>query len=612
MNHFVPLLLSLLIVPLISAGLITIFFRRSKWIGAVLSVCSAGFGMFLSLYILCSWRGEVMQVSTVWMQLGPLLIRMGFLLDSQVATMLFVVTFVSFWIHLFSVDYMKKDPAKGRYFAGLSFFMFSILGITLADNLFMLFVFWELVGCSSYLLIAHYYESPFAQMASKKAFIVNRIGDFGFLVGIVWVYHCFGTVELTSLRTMLSDHPALLKPFMGILLACGFIGKSAQFPLQVWLPDAMAGPTPVSALIHAATMVAAGIYFMARTLFLFTPSVLEWIVWSSVLMTVFAGFCALGQRDIKKILAYSTLSQLGYMATALGLSLPGLALFHLATHACFKATLFLGAGSLICALHHEQDIYKMGGLLRRMPVTGLTFLVATLSICAVHFTSGYYSKEAIIGAAYLRSKGMFVLLAFAALLTAVYMGRLFWVVFLGKPRSEGAVQAKEGSFCMILPLLLLGVFSVGECWAWPVQAVQSFCRELMQIHLEFSGSAGRVLLTSGILAYGGGFLISYFVYGRSRTDRVEEKVPVLYRLWERHGFFDEVYDWYVGRVQQPFVNVLRFLDLAIFPFFLVRGSAMLFRFIGFCGRTLHVGSLHSYVYWFLIGLLLFSFFAFKG
>lgn len=282
--------------------------------------------------------------------------------------------------------------------------MFSMTGLVLSSNLFMMFVFWELVGFSSYALIGHYASTEAAREASKKAFIVNRVGDFGFLLGIIFCWNALGTTNFVEIAQIMKADPSAASTAMGLLILCGFLGKSAQFPLQVWLADAMAGPTPVSALIHAATMVAAGVFMMVRltSIGFVTPEVLNVVLVLGALMAFCAGLWALGQNDIKKILAYSTLAHLGLMGAACSLGYE-LAMFHLTTHAFFKAALFLVAGSAILACHHEQDIYKMGGLFKKMPITGVTALFATLSIMAVPYFSGYYSKEGIMLSAYGRA-----------------------------------------------------------------------------------------------------------------------------------------------------------------------------------------------------------------
>ncbi|MEK9634803.1 MAG: NADH-quinone oxidoreductase subunit L, partial [Opitutae bacterium] len=463
---------SVLLLPLLSACVTLLFLRKQGNVAALLSVATAGGILAFSLFLIFAGEGETFAWEATWIRMSDWELRFGFLVDGSARLLLFVVSFVGFLIHVFSLGYMADDEAKARYFGGLSIFMFSMLGITLADNLIMIFVFWELVGFSSYLLIAHYYSTDEAAQASKKAFIVNRIGDFGFLIGIVLTYWAFDTVNLVEIENQLSNLLAwnqenpqsqILTPVTTALclaLACGFIGKSAQFPLHVWLPDAMAGPTPVSALIHAATMVAAGIFLLVRIEFLFTDHALSLVALLGAGMGLYAGFCALVQRDIKKILAYSTLSQLGYMAAAFGLGMPGLAMFHLMTHAFFKALMFLGSGSVIHACHHEQDIFNYGGLRKKMPFTAYTFLVGVLAISGVCFLSGYFSKDAILLSAYNLNVPVFVLLYAGAILTSFYMFRLYFIAFEGESRSKYAKQAHENSSLMTAPLVVLAVLSV--------------------------------------------------------------------------------------------------------------------------------------------------------
>ncbi len=635
------LLAIILLIPLASAAIICLFLRRGGYWASAVSVLAALGILGFSFYFLLTWNGETITGSIPWLQLGQdYSFDLGFLFNHEAATMLAVVAFVGFWIHVFSVGYMDDDKDKGRFFGGLSIFMFSMLGIVLADNLFMIFVFWELVGFSSYMLIAHYWDKDFAAAASKKAFIVNRIGDFGFLVGIAWAYHYYGTADISAITAQIVSGQSGAVTGIGLLLMCGFIGKSAQFPLQVWLTDAMAGPTPVSALIHAATMVAAGIYFMVRVFFLLTPFALEWILWSGAIMTVFAGFCALGQVDIKKSLAYSTLAHLGYMATAIGLGFPGLAIMHMAMHACFKATLFLCSGSVIHACHHEQDMFKMGGLAKKMPVTFIAFFVATLSISAVPFTAGYYSKDTIIagawgkfaaghGDAYAWAFGLTML---GALLTALYMGRMLFVVFFGKPNSEKASHAKESSPWMTVPLVVLGwIMSLGAGWfvyhwLWADGAMNALVpADVAQFMVNgYSHAAGgweaahHLFEESGAhwveyLSWGciiGGFLFTFFFYGRGPAqDRLQAKAPGLYHVLERHGWFDDIYDFYVSHIQQRFADFIAFIDQAVIGGLIVRGSGAVAGLVGMVSRSLHVGSIHGYVYWFIAGVILFGAFA---
>ena len=329
----------------------------------------------------------------------------GLKLDTLSLMMTLIVTGVGGAIHIYSYDYMDDDPGKSRFFACLSLFTFSMLGIVLANNFVMMFIFWELVGVSSYLLIGFWFEKPSAGDAAKKAFITNRLGDFGFLAGILMVWGLLGTLNFSAMPDLLAAYKAgsvtlgVSATIAGLLIFCGAAGKSAQFPLHVWLPDAMEGPTPVSALIHAATMVAAGVYMLCRTFFLYDATALQIIAYIGGFTSLLAALIAVQQNDIKRIIAYSTLSQLGYMVMSVGLAGPTPAMFHLTTHAFFKALLFLSAGSVILGMHHEQDIWKMGNLRQKMPVTFWTFLIGALALCGVPPFSGFYSKDSILAQA---------------------------------------------------------------------------------------------------------------------------------------------------------------------------------------------------------------------
>src|SRR5437764_10116856 len=350
---------------------------------------------------------------------------------------------------------MRNDEGKSRYFAALSLFMFAMLGIVLANNFIMLFMFWELVGFTSYVLIGHWFFRDAAADAANKAFITTRIGDFGFMTGILMIWVTTGSVvfaEVAPRIPMFGSH-ATFAAIVALLIFCGAVGKSAQFPLHVWLPDAMEGPTPVSALIHAATMVAAGVYMLVRVAFIIQASqtALVIVAWIGTITAVMAALIATQQDDIKRILAYSTLSQLGYMVMAVGLASNEAAMFHLFTHAFFKALLFLAAGSVIVMLHHEQNIWKMGGLSRNLPITFLTFGAAALALIGCPAFSGFFSKDAILALAYERNIPIFVLGLLTAFLTAFYVIRLLVVAFFGRPRSEIARQSKESPLVMTAP-----------------------------------------------------------------------------------------------------------------------------------------------------------------
>ncbi|MED5454531.1 MAG: NADH-quinone oxidoreductase subunit L, partial [Verrucomicrobiota bacterium] len=454
----------ILLFPLISAVLIGIGAFRSKSVSAGFSI-SAVLGSFL-LTVSMIANDVTLNTGVNWLSIQGLNIDIGLQIDKLSKLMLCVVTGVGGLIHIFSLGYMKGDRDFSRYFAFLSLFIFSMLGIVMADNFVMMFIFWELVGVSSYLLIGFWFEKPSAADAAKKAFLTNRVGDFGFLIGILMVWMVFKTVSFNELQNDLSkEDSVMLCGLAGFLIFCGAMGKSAQAPLHVWLPDAMEGPTPVSALIHAATMVAAGVYMLCRVFFLiegtWAMGVIAWIGGVTALM---AALMAVQQDDIKRILAYSTLSQLGYMIMVVGLGgshdehyiITGVAgtdaaMFHLTTHAFFKAMLFLGAGSVIYACHHEQDIWKMGGLRHRMPKTYWTFLIGTLALCGVPLLSGFFSKEAILVVAYKESTPLFLIAVIVAVLTTFYMTRLFIVAFNGDARSDYSRDAKESPAVMTVP-----------------------------------------------------------------------------------------------------------------------------------------------------------------
>ena len=596
-------ILSVLLLPLISSLVTLLFLRKRGNVAALLSVATAGGILVFSLYLIFQTGEGVYAWEMSWLKLADWELKLGFLIDGSARLLLFVVSFVGFLIHVFSLGYMNDDGAKARYFGGLSIFMFSMLGITLADNLIMIFVFWELVGFSSYLLIAHYFSTTEAAEASKKAFIVNRVGDFGFLIGIILTYWTFQTVNLQELKSLVDFDPSLISTTICLALACGFIGKSAQFPLHVWLPDAMAGPTPVSALIHAATMVAAGIYLLFRIDFLFTPDSLVLLAFLGASMGLFAGFCALGQRDIKKILAYSTLSQLGYMAAAFGLGMPGIALFHLMTHAFFKALMFLGSGSVIHACHHEQDIFQYGGLRKRMPLTAYTFLVGVLAISGVNFLSGYFSKDAILLGAYNTNMLVFILLYAGALMTSLYMFRLYFLTFEGQPRSKNAKSAVESNVLMTGPLILLAVLSVfgGYHSLYPT-SISGVLLDDIKLVADMPNHLWMIVL--GTFAWIVGGLTARSIYGNGTSEEtLQRRFPTFYSICRSKLFFDEIYYFYVSKIQDPFARFVEVMELLFISGLMVRGSAGISGLFALLGRAFYVGKIHAYSFWFIIGTI---------
>jgi NADH-quinone oxidoreductase subunit L len=385
--------------------------------------------------------------------------------DPLAVMMTLIVTGVGFLIHVYAIGYMHGDPGFGRFFAYLNLFIFSMLTLVLADSFGVLFVGWELVGLSSYLLISFWFEKPSAAAAGKKAFVVNRIGDFGFLVALMLIFSSFGTL---AFETVFEEAPAVLTTGMAtaitLLLLVGAAGKSAQIPLYVWLPDALEGPTPVSALIHAATMVTAGVYLVARSAVLFELAPVSGAVVATIgaVTALFAASIALGQRDIKRVLAYSTISQLGYMFMGVGVAAYVAGTFHLLTHAFFKALLFLGAGSVIHAMADQQDMWRMGGLRKKMPVTFATMVVAWLAISGIPIFAGFWSKDEILAVTFAKGGGYVVLWVIGlvtAALTAFYMSRLMFLTFWGEPRWDEGTEPHESPWVMTLPLVLLGVLS---------------------------------------------------------------------------------------------------------------------------------------------------------
>ncbi|MDQ5977823.1 MAG: NADH-quinone oxidoreductase subunit, partial [Verrucomicrobiota bacterium] len=581
-----------------------------------LSTATAGAIAAISVILLL--HGERFEQSWEWLRFGDFAISLGIKYDDLAALMLFIVGFVGFLIHVFSLGYMHDDAARARFFGGLSIFMFSMIGIVLADNLFMIFIFWELVGFSSWLLIGHYFQKQSASDAAKKAFIVNRVGDFGFLLGIVMCFWSNGTVNLSELAARGEAHQLVYSTLIPLLLFCGAVGKSAQMPLQVWLPDAMEGPTPVSALIHAATMVAAGIFMLCRINVLMVPQALEVIMWIGTATALYAALCAIVQSDIKKVLAYSTLSQLGYMVAAFGLgSLAvehdmggtahkivlavgvGAAMFHLTTHAFFKALMFLGSGSVIHGCHHEQDIFKMGGLAKKMPITFATFTIGVLAIIGMPLLSGFFSKDAILYLAMKNNTAVFALLALTAVITSFYMIRLWKITFLGTPRSKDAEHAHESGLVMTLPLIILAVLSVVGGYGFAFGKLGGEIAALVP-HAHGTDHTVILLVSLAVMTIGGGAAL--FFYKPSDHDTLEEKSQGLFRLLTGvKESFDKVYDYYVAKVQQRFAMLINFLEQIFLAGLIIRGLAGVVGLIGLGARALYTGSIHVYVYWFLLG-----------
>ncbi|MEA3147606.1 MAG: NADH-quinone oxidoreductase subunit, partial [Verrucomicrobiota bacterium] len=499
-----------------------------------------------------------------------------------------------------SLGYMADDKGRARYFGALSLFMFSMLGIVLANNFIMMFIFWELVGVSSYLLIGHWFYLPAPPDAANKAFLANRIGDFGFMLGILLVWSASGTVSFEELGQHWSTI-GLSPGFMtaaALLIFCGAVGKSAQFPLHVWLPDAMEGPTPVSALIHAATMVAAGVFMLARSFFLFqpAPNALTVVLWIGLLTSLLAALMATQQDDIKRVLAYSTLSQLGLMVAAVGLGVPQAGMFHLFTHASFKALLFLGAGSVIYSLHHEQNIWQMGGLRHKMPVTFWTFLIGTLALIACPPFAGFWSKDDILASAD-HNLPAFLAIAAVTFLTAFYMSRLFMVAFLGEPRSNHAHHAHESPRVMTVPLMIL---AVPACIAGLPFIAPIFIKVP-----EHEGSPLGAMAVS-LIAVAAGVASGFYLYKGKNKDSVD--IP----LFEHKFYFDEFYRSLIKWTQDLLADVSAFFDRWVIDGGLVRGLGGITWGAGFALRFLQIGNLQAYAFLFGAGVVLLLYFILFG
>jgi NADH-quinone oxidoreductase subunit L len=580
-------------LPIFSAGVGALLKQRQRRCAAGIAIASLTGSLVLALIAFACVLAQPARLffNFPWMQFGSEWVRLGWVLDPLAAVMLVMVTFVGLLIFIYSVAYMHHDENFTRFFCFLSLFAGAMLGLLIANSLLLLFMCWEVVGLTSYLLIGFWFERPAAAAAAKKAFITTRIGDLGLLLGMVWLYGQTGTLLFYDNGAGCMEHGPLAsltgKTLTGIalLIFCGAVGKSGQLPLHVWLPDAMEGPTPVSALIHAATMVAAGVYLVARVypLMSLSTNALEVVTWVGALTAIFAALVAVAQDDIKRILAYSTVSQLGYMMMGIGVGGVAVGVFHLIAHAFFKALLFLGAGSVIHGLMGEQDIREMGGIRKWMPVTFATYAVGTLALCGFPlFFSGFWSKDAILHAAYgwNVSRIPFYLGAIGALLTAFYMTRQVCYVFFGVRRrgpvpepivpaetaaSDPAEAAHESPSPMTVPLMLLAVFAVvlgfiaTPAWPW----LQAFL-ELRPARFDFGQMAEAglpaLMVVSSLLVFAGLYL-GWWMYGRKPIrhagdpDALERLQPAVFHALHRGFYIDQFYAltilplaWWIARL----------------------------------------------------------------
>lgn len=601
---------AILLLPLLVAAAILLGLKRWSGLSSLVSTGSALFTLVMCIMLAAGELApDAEKLSFPWLLLdggnrGDFTVNIGLSLDKLSTGMMLIVTLVGFLVHLFSLAYMKDDKGKARYFAGLSLFMFSMTGIVLADNFVMMFIFWELVGVSSFILIGHWYDKESAADAAKKAFLTNRIGDFGFMIGILLLWVLTGSIYFEEIEKAVGGVTNLtLLNIAMICVFCGAIGKSAQLPLHVWLPDAMEGPTPVSALIHAATMVAAGVFMLARVSFIIdiTELAAQVIYTIGAVTALVAALMALQQNDIKRILAYSTLSQLGYMVMAQGIGGEGSAagMFHLYTHAFFKALLFLGAGAVIYACHHRQDIWEMGGLRKKMPITFWTFAFGTAALIAVPFTSGFWSKEAILETALHEGKMLpYVCGMIVAFLTPFYMTRLVIVAFTGKSRTEDSDHAKEVGPIMWIPLVILAfmaIFSAYSSIAGPFQA---------QGHADFGHLFGHIGLTAilslvGLIVGVGGAIFLY---------RGKDKDPINIPIFRDKFYIDEIYTGLIRVFQDAVAAFLDIADRFIVDPLVVRAPAVGAQMAGSFLRVFQVGNVQAYAFMFGAAIIALIFF----
>src|SRR5882757_5308799 len=571
-----------------------------------------------------------------WMQVGGLKMEIGFLVDGLTAMMMCVVSFVSLMVHIYTIGYMADDPGYQRFFAYISLFTFSMLMLVMSNNFLQLFFGWEAVGLVSYLLIGFWYERPTAIYASLKAFLANRVGDLGFLLGIALVFAHFGTLDYRQVFGATASLAGQVLPgtdwslatVICICLFIGAMGKSAQFPLHVWLPDSMEGPTPISALIHAATMVTAGIFMVTRMspLFELSDSALSFVTVIGAITALFMGFLGVVQNDIKRVVAYSTLSQLGYMTVALGVSAYSAGVFHLMTHAFFKALLFLAAGSVIIAMHHEQDMRKMGGLRKCMPITYWTCLVGCLALIGFPGSSGFFSKDSLIDAVSashrVGSTYAYACVTSGVFITALYTFRMFIMTFLGKERMDHHTQEHlhESPWVVTVPLILLAIPSalIGWFTVGPMLFGKFFegairvapaNNVLEHIGGEFHGSGAFVLsalTTLPVWLAGLGVLTAYtfFLWRPTWADAAQARLKWLYTtLVDKYGF-----DWFNEHVIMAGARLLggglwRFGDQMVIDDGLVNGSARTVGWLGSVMRYAQSGYLYHYAFAMILGLV---------
>jgi NADH-quinone oxidoreductase subunit L len=649
------------IAPLIGAllaGLLGWKFGRAfaHWvtiIGVAISFV-ASYVIFRDVLNGINFNGNLYQWTALGDNMAPWSI--GFLIDNLTVTMMLVVTSVSLMVHIYTVGYMADDPGYQRFFAYISLFTFSMLMLVMSNNFLQLFFGWEAVGLVSYLLIGFWFKRPTAIYANLKAFLVNRVGDFGFLLGIGLIFYAFGTLDYQTVFSRASQYIGETAPIPGthwnlitaicIGLFIGAMGKSAQFPLHVWLPDSMEGPTPISALIHAATMVTAGIFMVARCspLFELSDTALSFVLIIGAITALFMGFLGIVQNDIKRVVAYSTLSQLGYMTVALGASAYSVAIFHLMTHAFFKALLFLAAGSVIIGMHHEQDMRKMGGLWKYMKITWFTSLIGSLALIGVPGLSGFYSKDSIIEAVHhshlFGAKFAYFAVVAGVFVTAFYSFRMYFMVFHGKPRFDthaahdahdehahddhghhGGVP-HESPWVVWVPLVLLAIPSaiIGWLTVKPVLFGNYFANAITVLdkHNPMEKMADKFHGPASMALHGAmqlpfvlavlGVVLAWFFYLK-RPDipaKLRHTFSPIYTLLDNKYYFDQFNDWFFANGARKLGSGLwRFGDVTIIDGLMVNGSAKLIGWFSTVARRGQTGFIYHYAFVMIIGVAAF-------
>ena len=628
------------IAPLIGAIIAGLF---GRYIGTTWSHRITISLVFVSLIASCIIFWDVLEGNIfngavyTWLVMGDTSLEIGFLIDQLSATMMVIVSLVSLMVHIYTIGYMHGDPGYQRFFSYISLFTFSMMMLVMSNNFLQLFFGWEAVGLVSYLLIGFWYTRPTAIYANLKAFLVNRVGDFGFLLGIALVLMYFGSLDYATVFENAPDMAKetielipgsswLLMTVICILLFIGAMGKSAQFPLHVWLPDSMEGPTPISALIHAATMVTAGIFMVARMspLFELSDVALSTILVVGGITTFFMALVAVVQNDIKRVVAFSTLSQLGYMTVALGASAYSAAIFHLMTHAFFKAVLFLGAGSVIIAMHHEQNMEKMGGLKKYMPITYWTMFIAALASAGVPGFSGFFSKDAIIEAVGHANNPMIGFAYFCVLatvfVTALYTFRLLFMTFHGQPRMDEHTKSHlhESPWVVTLPLVILAIPAVGAGWfIGPMVFGEYFSNAIyvspehdaiVKLGAEFTGVVGMMmhaLATPPFWLSIAGIFTAWFLY-IAKPDipgKIKETFKPIYVILDKKYYIDELYSWlFAGGTRKLGTFFWKFGDIKLIDGLIVNGSAKMVGWFATVVKRVQTGYIYHYAFTMIVGI----------